>query len=173
MSYAMLILERCLTAENEIAEMKKRYAWQLEAATAADQALEPAGDRHATGTPGDAFAGAACELAAQQDEITERERRRSAEVIGVTKMLKRLSLLHAQLIQLCYVKRLPMGAVAAKMGYGYGYVRQVKMDALAKVAEIPDAEAAALMPPWYPLSLTPQELEAQKNEQQLTVTNSD
>ncbi len=160
MGYAMLILERCLAAESEIAELKKRYEWQLEAATAAGQALEIAGDRHATGLPGQAVASAGCELAEQQDAIAERERRRSAEVIGVAKMIKHLPMLYAEMIQMYYIKRLPLGAIAQRMGYGYGYVRHLKGDAVARVAAISDADAAAAMPDWYPLALTPQELAA-------------
>ncbi|MDD3212196.1 MAG: hypothetical protein PHY64_00885 [Eubacteriales bacterium] len=160
MSKAMLVLERCLAAESEISELKARYEWQLDAATAVSQKLEPAGDRHAAGTNSEAVATNACELAELRDAVCERERRRSAEVIGVTRMLKRLSMNHARLIQLCYVKRLPLGAVAKKMGYSYGYIRVLKGEALARVAEISDGEVAAVMPDWYPWSLTSQELAA-------------
>lgn len=160
MSKAMLVLERCLVAENEISELRARCQWQLDAATAVSQKLEPAGDRHAAGTNSEAVATNACELAMLKDAVNDRERRRSAEVIGVTRMLKRLSMNHAKLIQLCYVKRLPLGAIAKKMGYSYGYIRILKGEALEKVDEISDAEVAAMMPDWYPFDLTPQEFEA-------------
>ena len=160
MSRAALILRRCFAADGEIEALQFQYDLEREMATDVSPKLEAAGDRHAAGTHSEKVAKGGCEMANRLDEIEKRKACRSAEKIAVARMLKRLPLSQGKLIHLYYIKRIPLGVAAHKLGFSYGYARRVKKEAIEKLEAIPDDEVTAMMPPDYTFTLTEQEIAA-------------
>lgn len=157
MTRAKLVLERCLAADREIQELEDSYQLELDVATSVGQRLTDTGDRHPVGTHNERVANTAVELAGKGGAIEARRARKRAEVIAVAKLLKRLPPVYGRLINLYYIGHAQIGTIAREMHYSYGYVRNLKADAVARLCEVPDCEVEVLMPDGYDWALTERE----------------
>ncbi|MEA4928575.1 MAG: hypothetical protein VB104_07855 [Candidatus Limiplasma sp.] len=158
MGLATLVLARCLAADGEVEALTIQHEQEMDVATSVGQPLQDAGDRHAAGTHSEKVANGACELAGILGEIEARKQRRSAEILCVSRMVKRLPVTQGRVIHLYYIKRLTLTAIARRMNFSYGYLRRVKADGLAALEKLPDEEVEAMLPPDYPKTLTEREV---------------
>lgn len=149
MNLATMVLERCLQAEHDIKELEASYQLAKDVATSVGQRLEDTGDRHAVGTHNERVANSGCELAEIAKAIEARRMARTAEVLAVARMIKRLPALLGKVVNLYYIERKSLQAIAGTLGYSYGYTRQLRVDALGRLGEIPDDDVAGMLPEGY------------------------
>ena len=144
---AMVIMERCKSAERDLRLIREKVARYRDASQRMTSTLDGVGSR---GT------GEADRLAAIMGEIDELERRAAtrdkeytAELAAACKLLNMLPSIECSILGRYYVSRQPLKAIAADLGYSYGYVRTRKGEGCAKLEELPEGVVLGMLPPWY------------------------
>lgn len=144
---AMVIMERCRSAERELRMLGERAARYRDATQRLTSTLDGVGAR---GT------GESDRLSAIIGEIDELERRMacrkkeySAEVAAAMRLADMLPGMECVIIGRYYIGRQTLKAIAAELKYSYGYVRSCKSDGCARLREVPEGTVLGLLPGWY------------------------
>lgn len=148
---AMDVLERCRAAERELASLQGRMARLSEVATSpGSQALDGVGG-HST-RERDRMAAYVAAQDALAREITARERDKQAEEMASALLIDRCLCgrdQHAAVMHAYYVRRQADKVIAATLHLSASRVKNVRLEAVAWLRTISEADVAPLLPDDY------------------------
>ena len=147
---ALEVLERCRRAEADRRAVESRIQRYRDSATRITSTIGGEGSRGTSDQ--DRMAAIMGEIDQLERAAGVRRREYAAELAAANRLLDGLPEVECAVLDRFYLRGLSMAAVARVLGYSYGYVRGVKVQAQAALSAIPESEVARLLPDWYPLS---------------------
>lgn len=144
---AMVILERCKSAERELRLLREKVARYRDAAQRMTSTLDGVGARGTGET--DRMAAIMGEIDDLERRADARDREYTAELAAAMKLLDRLPDVECRILSRFYVRHQPLKAIANDLGYSYGYVRTLKALGRERMERVPEGTVLGLLPAWY------------------------
>lgn len=144
---AMEILERCRRAEGEKRRLKEWADMIRDTAGHMTASLDGIGAR-STGA-GDRMVGLMARLEEAEQALKRRDQEYTAEVAAACQLLDHLPPLECSVMSRFYIRGQSLRAIAADMGYSYGYVRGIKSDGCKQLQRLGEGEVMRVLPSWY------------------------
>lgn len=143
---AMTICQRCRRAPQEIAEIEDRIQQRRDALTTLSAAMGREGSQ---GPARDRMAETAAAIADMEKTLTGRKNRQAVELVAVSALSEALEPPMSRVIYLYYGKCLTARAVAKRMKYTEGYIRQLRRQATDRLRAISGDQLLDYVPAWY------------------------
>lgn len=143
---AMTILNRCRAAERDMAEIEERIRQRRDAMTMLSAAPGREGGQ---GPARDRMAETAAAIADMERQLEDRRARHAVELVAVSALSETLDGAEGRVVYLYYGKGLTARAVARRLKYTEGYIRQLRKRAEDRLREIEGERLMEYAPAWY------------------------